>query len=112
MITKYRNRSIILAIFALALSVLLVVVFRKSIRVRTSDDWTALAVVLYLAAWAMWVMTSLSLARAKGYSRDLAGTLFLVFIVIGFCVPIAPVLFPFYIIFAMEDKAKDRMRRR
>jgi ABC-type phosphate transport system permease subunit len=112
MITKYRNRSILQAICALVLSVLLVIVFRKSIHVRTSHDWFVLALVLYFATWAMWVMTSLSLARAKGYSRDLAGTLFLIFIIVGFCVPIALVAFPFYIIFAMEDKTKGRTRRR
>ena len=31
---------------------------------------------------------------------------------IGLCFPILVVAFPFYILFGMEDKAKDRSRRR
>ena len=112
MIFKYRNRAVLQIVVAIILSVLLVIVFRKSIHVRVGEDnWTALGVVLYLAAYAMWVISSLNLARAKGYQRDAMGALFTICFVIGFCIPILPLLFPFFIIFGLEDKTKDRMRR-
>jgi hypothetical protein len=115
MITKYRNRSIFLAAGAIVSSALLVVTFRKMMHTpmdQRTDGLTTLIVVLYFASWAMWVMTSLSLAKAKGHSRDLAGTLFMVFLLVGFCVPTTPLLFPFFVLFAMEDKTKNGMRRR
>jgi hypothetical protein len=115
MITKYRNRSIFLAMGAIISTTLLAITVCKMMHTpmdQRTDGLTALIVVLYVASWAMWVMTSLSLARAKGHSRDLAGTLFMVFLVVGFCIPITPLLFPFVVLFAMEDKTKNGMRRR
>ena len=60
----------------------------------------------------MWMVASFSLARAKGYQRDFASGLFVVIYIIGFCFPIAPILFPLFIIFALEDKAKSRNNER
>jgi cytochrome c oxidase assembly factor CtaG len=113
MISKYRNRALLQIVIAIVLSVLLVVVFRKSIHTFVNkNNWTALGVILYVASYAMWVMASLSLARARGYQRDAMGVLFAVCFIIGFCIPILPLLFPFFIIFGLEDKTKDKMRRR
>jgi uncharacterized membrane protein YhaH (DUF805 family) len=113
MISKYRNWALVQIFLAIVLSVLLGMVFYKSNHVRVGEDnWTALGVVLYFVAYAMWVISSLTLARAKGYQRDAMGALFTICFVIGFCIPILPLLFPFFIIFGLEDKTKDRMRRR
>jgi hypothetical protein len=113
MISKYRNRALLQIVIAVVLSVLLVIAFRKSIHtIAGKDNWTILVLTLYVAAYAMWVVASLSLARARGYQRDAMGALFAVCFIIGFCIPILPLLFPFFIIFGLEDKTKDRKRRR
>lgn len=115
MIRKYRNRAALYSVVAVALTVLFVVLLRKSWHVRPSEDVSnleALWVLIYFAAWSMWALTSLSLARAKGYSRDMVGTLFAVLFIIGSCcIPAVVILLPFYIIFALEDKTRDRIRR-
>ena len=113
MISKYRNWAFLQIVVAVILSVLLVLVFRKATHMlHGADNWNALGIILYVAAYGMWVISSLTLARAKGYQRDAMGALFTICFVIGFCIPILPLLFPFFIIFGLEDKTKDRMRRR
>ena len=113
MITKYRNRALLEIAIAIVLSVLLVLVFRKCHHVREGlSNWLCLGIFLYFAAYAMWVVASLSLARARGYQRDAMGVLFVVCFVAGFCIPIFPLLFPFFIIFGLEDKTKNSKRRR
>lgn len=113
MIAKHRNRALVQIVVAIALSAALVVVFRKGVHTHEgADNWMVLGIVLYFAAYAAWVSASLTLARARGYQRDAMGALFMVVFVIGFCIPILPLLFPFFIIFGLQDKTKDRMRRR
>jgi hypothetical protein len=107
MIAKYRNRGIIQIVCALVLTVLLVVLIRNR-GPRVSDDKVALGFLLYCAAWTMWMVASFSLAKARGYASDFTGTLFLLFFIVGFCFPIAPMLFPLYIVFALKDKTRDR----
>jgi cytochrome c oxidase assembly factor CtaG len=113
MIAKHRNWALVQIVVAIALTVALVMVFRKSVHVREgADNWDVLGIALYVAAYAAWVSASLTLARARGYQRDAMGALFMVVFVIGFCIPILPILFPFFIIFGLQDRTKDRMRRR
>jgi cobalamin synthase len=112
MISKYRNRALIQIVIAITLTILLVLVFRMANRFRpSSDDWFVLALILYVAAYAFWVMGSLSMAKARGYNGDSIGFLFMVCFIVGFCIPILPLLFPFFIIFGLEDKTKNRTRR-
>ena len=73
-----------------------------------SENQGALCLVIFFATWIMWMITSFSLTRAKGYARDLAGSLFMLFFILGFCIPFARMLFPIYIIFALKDKTKNR----
>jgi hypothetical protein len=112
MITKHRNRAFIQMGIALVLTVSMVLVFMSLAAKRRQhqdmDSWAALAIVLYLGSYAMWTAASLTLARAKGYPRDFGGALFLGCFILGFCIPIVPVLFPFYILFGLEDRAKRR----
>ena len=113
MITKYRNRAIFYAACALGLTVLFVVLVHKGRQhIEMSENMGIVCLLVFFAAWTMWMITSFSLTKAKGYSKDLAGGLFMLCFILGFCIPIAPMLFPLYIIFALEDKTKDRMRRR
>jgi hypothetical protein len=114
MIPKYRNRALIEIACALGLTVLCVLLTRKVMHTaisQRSGGWTALVVIAYFATWVMWMVASLSLTRAKGYQRDFTSGLFVFIYIIGFCFPIAPVLFPLFIILALEDKTKGRMRR-
>jgi uncharacterized membrane protein len=116
MISKYRNRALLQTIFAIILTistvVFLVVLHKHIYRRDESNDWGVLIIPLFFADWAMWMLVSFTLAKAKGYSKDFAGGLFIMMFILGFCIPMAPMLFPLYIIFAMEDRAKDRTRRR
>ena len=114
MITKYRNRAFLQMTAAIILSAALVFVIYKARHMRgDAGNLVGLGLLLYLAAYVMWAMSSLTLARARGYQRDAIGALFGVCCILGlFCFPILPMLFPFYIIFGLEDKTKDRMRRR
>jgi drug/metabolite transporter (DMT)-like permease len=113
MISKYRNHAIWQSTCAIGLTVLFIVLVVKGRQHgMMSDNLGVLCLIIYVAAWVMWMVTSFTLTRAKGYVRDFAGTLFLLFFILGICIPIAPLLFPFYIIFALEDKTKDRKRRR
>ena len=100
-------------VVAVILTVLTILAFRKGGNLRHgADSWNVLAIVLYVAAYAMWVKASLTLAKARGYRRDTIGVLFAVCFIVGFCIPILPPLFPFFILFGLDDKVKDRLRRR
>ena len=112
MIVKHRNWAFLQMVIAILLSVLFIIVLRKAKHMNHgADDWNVLGVVLYVAAYAMWVMASFSLARAKGYHGDAMGALLTVCLILGFCIPILPILFPFYMIFGLEDKTKGRRRK-
>lgn len=114
MISSYRNLGLIQAAVALGLSVWLAFLLRNHhpAPFRRNDQGALLLVIVYLTAWVMWVLASLSLTRAKGYKRDFGGALLLFFLVAGCCIPGAPIIFPFIIIFALEDKTKNSRRRR
>jgi len=113
MIAKHRNWALVQIAVAIALSAALVMVFRKSGHMREeAANWNVLGIALYVAAYAAWVTASLTLARARGYQRDAMGALFMVVFVVGFCIPALPLLFPFFIIFGLQDRTNDRMRRR
>jgi hypothetical protein len=115
MIAKYRNRALWQILIAVILSVSLVLVFKRAQSTRYSQDntnWLCVALLLYLASYAMWVIASLTLARARGYQRDAMGAIFVVCYILGFCIPILPLLFPFFIIFGLDDKTKGMRRGR
>ncbi len=114
MIAKYRNRSAIYLVGAILLTVGLVLISRYLLRTRFTerrDGLGGIAIFGYVAAWVMWILVGFNLARAKGYSRDFVGTMFLFVYIFGFCMPLVVMLFPIYILVAMEDKTKNRMRR-
>lgn len=114
MIPKYRNRASIQIACALGLTALCVLLSLKQAHTaisKRSETGTALLIVTYPATWLMWMAASFSLTKAKGYDRDLASGLFVIIYIVGFCIPIAPILFPLFIIFALEDKTRRRMSR-
>jgi hypothetical protein len=110
MITKYRNWGILQLICALALTVAVVIVFRGR-GLNISDNRTIILIILYLAAVTLWMVGSFSLAKAKGYGSDTMGGIFLFLFLLGFCIPIAPFVFPGFVIFGLKDKMKRRSRR-
>jgi len=113
MISKYRNRSLWYLSGALVLTILLVVMLYKVIRLSTFRDDIDVAVLfltVYFGAWLLWVLTSLDLARAKGCSRPEAARLLMIFLIVGFVLPVALLVFPFYVVFALKDKTKNRTR--
>jgi len=114
MIAKYRNRTLIYLTLASALTVAIAFLVHKNMHTRVSERSSGLiafGVIGYIVAWISWVLVGFSLARAKGYSQDFTGTLFMVVYFIGLCFPVVVVAFPLYILFGMEDKAKNRSRR-
>ncbi len=114
MIPKYRNRALIQLACALVLTALLVfwisLIVRQGIQHR-NENYMALLLVLYLGCWTMWMIASYSLAKAKGYSGEMAGGIFVFLMVIAFCFPIAAILFPVAVIFGLDDKTRRRLRR-
>jgi hypothetical protein len=112
MITKYRNRAFFQMAVAIILSVALGFICHNMPRRREeSEGRMILALFVYIAAYVMWVLASLTLARARGYNRDAMGAVFSVCCILGFCCfPILPILFPFYIIFGLRDLTKDKLR--
>jgi hypothetical protein len=66
---------------------------------------------LYLATVTMWMVGSFSLAKAKGHHADTVGSIFIFLFILGFCIPMAPFIFPGFVIFGLEDKTKGRRRR-
>lgn len=115
MISKHRNRAILQLVVALSMTALLVGMFyneRMNLRFgHLNDGWIALGFLFYLATVTMWMVASFSLARAKGYHSDMVGGIFLFLIILGFCFPIAPLVFPGFVIFGLKDKTRERMRR-
>ena len=112
MIAKYRNRGILELAGALILTVVLILVAVASRRQvgRMSDERIVVLLLLYLGATTMWMIGSFSLARAKGHGRDTIGGIFLFLFLLGICVPIAPFLFPGFVIFGLKDKTRERSR--
>ena len=110
MITKYRNRGIAQLFLAILMTAGLILVFMKTER-KMSDGMTALLLLFCLATLTMWMVRSFSLAKAKGYSGDMMGKVFIFLFVLGFCFPIAPFVFPVVVIFGLEDKTRERLRR-
>ena len=78
---------------------------------RTSDGMIALLIVFYLATVTMWMVGSFSLAKAKGYSSDMMGAVFIFLFILGFCFPIAPFVLPAVVLFGLKDKTRERLRR-
>jgi hypothetical protein len=114
MIAKYKKRSILCLICSMAMTVGFVWFANYLYRHRLRDRNDSLDVVLifgYIATWIMWLAVGFNLARAKGYSREFTGSLFVVVYAIGFCVPFIVLAFPLYILFGMEDKTKQWSRR-
>ena len=114
MIPRYRKRASIEIACALGLTALCVLLTFKQVHTaisKRSEAGTVLLIITYLATWLMWMAASFSLTKAKGYDRDLAGGLFVIIYIVGFCFPIAPILFPLFIIFALEDKTRRRLSR-
>jgi hypothetical protein len=75
------------------------------------DGLMALLIFGYVAAWVAWLLVGFNLARAKGYSRDFTGSLFVGVYILAICFPPLLIAFPLYILFGLEDKAKDWSRR-
>lgn len=111
MIARYRNKGFIQLACAVAMTALLVFLFVRWDRRSPNDNIGVLLLLLYFACWTLWMMASFTLAKAKGYSADLAGGIFLSLIVLGFCFPIAVLLFPIVVLFGLNDKTRERLRR-
>ena len=75
-----------------------------------SDGQRAMMVLFYFATVTMWMVGSFSLAKAKGHSADSMGAVFIFLIIFGLCIPIAPFVFPGFVIFGLEDKTRERSR--
>ena len=78
---------------------------------RPNDNFLVLVLFLYLGAVVMWMAGSFTLAKAKGYEGDMVGGVFMFLLILGCCFPIAPLLFPGVVIFALKDKTRGRRRR-
>src|SRR5690242_8809946 len=111
MITKHRNRGIGQLACAVFMTVALVILFRHSGGFRMSDNWKVILILSYLSTVTMWMVGSFSLAKAKGYGSDMMGGIFLFLFLLGFCIPIAPFVFPGLVIFGLKDKTKRRSQR-
>jgi cytochrome bd-type quinol oxidase subunit 2 len=114
MISKHRNRGIIQLAFAMVLTGVLIFMWRKGaahLRLRqVSDGWMIFWFFLYLGTVTLWMVGSFSLAKAKGYGTDMMGGLFMFLFLLGFCIPLAPFVFPGFVIFGLKDKTRKRKR--
>ena len=114
MITKYRNRAIIYFVISLILTVIVVVLLHKALQTplaQRSGASSLLFVIAYIGGWLSWVLVGFSLAKAKGYSKDFTGPLFVIVYLFGICLPIIVIGFPLVILIGLEDRAKHRSRR-
>ena len=109
-ITKYRNRAIAQLAFVMLMTAGLILGSVKGGR-KMDDGMIALLFLLYLATGTMWIVGSFSLAKAKGYSSDMIGGVFIFLVILGFCFPIALFVFPVVVLFGLNDKTRERLRR-
>jgi len=111
MIAKYRNKGLLQLACAVAMTALFVyLILYWKIR-SPSDNRGIVLALLYFACWTMWMVASFTLAKAKGYATDLAGGILLFLILLAFCFPIAVFLFPVVVLFGLNDKTRERLRR-
>ena|SRR5215208_1772413 len=106
MISKYRNLGIVYSALALALTVLFVVLLRKSMGFR-EESLLVYLIPVYLGAAILWIMASYTLAKAKGYGPDTLGRVLMVSILLGFCCQPLALVFPF-IGFFLDDRTRPR----
>jgi hypothetical protein len=110
MISRFRNRSLLQYAIAILLTVLFGIVASRINRVNVNDDQLVMLILLYVGSWVMWMWGSFTLAKAKGYGSDWSGNVFIFLLALGFCFPIAPFIFPGFIIFGLKDKTRDHRR--
>jgi hypothetical protein len=108
MITRYRNWGIVIAIFAIAMSVLFLIALRKSAAVNRSE-WSDYLIAIYLGAAVLWSAASYYLARAKGYDSGALGKVLVILLLLGFCCQPAALVFPF-LGFFLKDQTQSRGR--
>ena len=109
MLTHHRNRGIIQLCCALALTGLLVGLWRRD-RLE-DDDWFMPMLLLYVGAVIAWWMAGFSFAKAKGYEGDRVTKVFWFLLFLGCFIPIASLLFPAFVIFGLRDKHRSRRSR-
>lgn len=109
---SHRNRAVIQYVIALGLTALVIYMFVQGLpKLRTEqlgEGWMILWLFLYLGTVTLWMVASFSLAKAKGHRSDKIGCIFGFCFVVGVFIPIAPFIFPAYVIFALEDLEKRR----
>jgi hypothetical protein len=108
MISKYRTKGFIQLACAVATSALLVYLFLRRDGQHSSDNYSILLIFLYLGSWTMWMISSFTLAKAKGYAGVMAGGILLFLILLGFCFPVAAFVFPAVALFGLKDKTKEK----
>lgn len=77
-----------------------------------SQDEVAMFFLAYFCTAAVWMIGSYSLAKAKGYDDHTMGGVLLFLFIAGFCIPLAPFLFPGVVLFGLPDKTRGQRRRR
>jgi hypothetical protein len=107
MIAKYRNWGIVLSVLAFAMTVLFLVVLRKSTGVMGDDRWSDYLIPSYLCTAILWTVASYNLAKAKGYGADELGRVLMISLLIGFCCQPAALIFPL-LGFFLKDKTQSR----
>lgn len=99
-------------ILAALVTALPVILFLAGVRVSHDDMWVFL-MFWYLVVMTLWAMSCFTLAKAKGYDTNSIGGMFLFLMLLGFCIPLAPLIFPLGIMFGLKDKTRmHRPRRR
>lgn len=95
---------------ALGATILCGVAIAKSSGMR-DNEWRQYILPSYLCAAVLWMISSYTLAQAKGYQSDALGRVLLISFFLGFCCQPAALIFPF-LGFFLEDKARPRRRSR
>jgi len=90
------------------MTALLIALFPKKRFHPTTDDRFIFLLFLYLGTVIMWMVASFSLAKAKGYSSDETGAIFIFLFLLAFCFPVAAFLLPGVVIFGLKDKTRVR----
>jgi hypothetical protein len=110
MIPKYRNWGVGLSICASALTVLLFAAMRKGFGIggMGREKWHDDILLLYLGAVSLWMLASVSLAKAKGYGGEVMGRTFITLFLIGYCCPGALFIFPLLGFFLKDKTSRSR----
>ena len=113
MLPRYRKKGFVQLAVAAAMTALLVFLIVRREKPHVSDGYAVVSLFLFIGCWVMWMLASLTLAKAKGYDVRTSEGLFAGLLVLGFCfMPVMMIAFPVVVLFGLKDKTRGRATHR